>query len=145
MRSRELSRHALRRLDELVEEWGAAECDRWASRPELKQPKTGRLSVTPPRQWLTKAEVSDMQFLESSERINRAIEELTPAHRAVLVHWAWENFYNRGVIRRTERTETGVMHRVFKSNRVNVTEEALADAKLALALILPRVNVELPD
>lgn len=135
-----LSQAALRRLDELCEEWARWYCDRWVDRPGLDSqtfggPDTGR-------QWRETYELNDEYLKSQSERVNMAIDNLPDQHRRVLHAWAWENHYNRGVIRRVEKTDTGL--RVFTSNRANVTPEALIEAQTALVPFLGWHNVELP-
>ncbi len=136
-----LSASALRRLDEVCDEWAASWCDRWVDRPDISTPRFGGPDAG--RQWRTTYELDEEELGGTTRRVHMAIEALSAEHQRTLQTWAWENHYNRGLIRSIQRTECGLRHCVFRSNRVSQAE--VDAAKEALAALLSRFNVVLAD
>lgn len=143
MRSCGLSASAQRWVDELCDAWAVSYCDRWRYAPGVEAPAMHARVVNPRRQWLTESDVSDAEVRRMAERIHAAIDALPEDARRVLTRWAWENHYNRGVIRHVERTESGTTVRVFRSS--TVTSEQVDAAKAVLAGLLPRFGVAVAD
>ena len=142
MRSEPLSPSALRRLDDLCDAWAASYCNRWADRPRLATSSLHR-RLNYGRQWSTTYEIEGEEAAQTAERLHLAVAALADDHRRALEAWAWGNHYNRGLIRKVERTESGTVCRVFKSNRT--TPEKIDAAKLALSAVLGRFNVLIAD
>lgn len=141
----ELSRSAARRLDELCEEWAVWITRRWEDRPGLEVSDWHAWALDSGRQWRETYELDQEALLGAAPLLAQAIAKLPPQHMALLLAWAWENHYNREVIRKVEKTEDGtrVTHGVFKSNHARVTEESLMAAQQALAPLLEALNIVL--
>lgn len=138
-----LSAAAYRRLDELCSAWAGWYCDRWEDRPALEVTDLYEHARGPRRQWMPEHEVAEEYLVSVEEQVDQAIDQLPLEALRVLQAWAWRNNYNRGLIRKVEKTERGqrVTHQQPDLGRVVVNEWTLMEAYIALAPLLRRLNI----
>jgi len=142
MPSRTLSPLALRRLDELLDEWAWRFTRRNSDAPTLEAPAVHAMALDTSRSWMTTYEIENDRMAELIPLVNDAIGNLAEFHRRVLETWAAFEHSPGSVLRRIER-EIGIA--VVRSNRAMLTKENLMAAKLALVPCLAEQGVYLPD
>ena len=142
MPSRTLSPAALRRLDELLDEWAWRFTRRLSDAPALEAPAVHAMALDTSRSWMTTYEIENDRMTALIPLVNDAVGNLDAFHRRVLETWAAFEHSPGSVMRRIER-EIGVA--VVRSNRAILTEANLMAAKLALVPRLAEQGVYLPD
>jgi hypothetical protein len=130
---------------------------RWEDAPTLEAPSLGSQVTNTGRQWQPTYELAFEMSLGNARRVDTAIDMMPQQHRSVLHRWAWQNHYNRGLIRKVEKIEGGtrVIHQaVFAGGGqaeaeaggrpiIVVNDETLEAAQLALVQFLRELNVVL--